>query len=101
MILESTIQAKIIKWLKSDGYFVTKLMGTSTNGIPDVLAIKDGRTIFIEVKRPGREAEPLQKYRMNELINKGVSAIVAHSVEDVIISIKNNQLNLKQINHDA
>ena len=87
MILESTIQAKIIKWLKSDGYFVTKLMGTSTNGIPDVLAIKDGRTLFVEVKRPGREADPLQEYRIKELNDYGVLAFVAHSVEEVKIRL--------------
>ena len=87
MILESSIQSKIIKWLKSDGYFVTKLMGTSTNGIPDVLAIKNGKTIFVEVKRPGRKAEPLQEYRMKELNMKGALAFVAHSVEETKIKI--------------
>ena len=89
MILESTIQSKIIKWLKSEGYFVTKLMGTSTNGIPDVMAIKDGRTLFVEVKRPGREADPLQAYRIQELINYGAIAFVAHSVEEVKANIDN------------
>jgi len=89
MILESTIQSKIIKWLKSDGYFVTKLMGTSTNGIPDVLAIKNGKTIFVEVKRPGRKAEPLQEYRMKELNMKGAFAFVAHSVEETKMKIYN------------
>ena len=87
MILESTIQTKIIKWLKSEGYFVTKLMGTSTNGIPDVLAIKDGRTLFVEVKRPGREADPIQAYRIKELNDYGVLAFVAHSVEEVKIRL--------------
>jgi len=87
MILESSIQSKIIKWLKSDGYFVTKLMGTSTNGIPDVLAIKNGKTIFVEVKRPGRKAEPLQDYRMKELNMKGALAFVAHSVEETKLKI--------------
>ena len=88
MILESTIQTKIIKWLKSEGYFVTKLMGTSTNGIPDVLAIKDGRTLFVEVKRPGREADPLQAYRIQELNDYGVLAFVSHSVEETKSRIK-------------
>jgi len=88
MILESTIQSKIIKWLKLEGYFVTKLMGTSTNGIPDVLAIKDGRTLFVEVKRPGRVADPLQLYRIQELNDYGVLAFVSHSVEETKSRIK-------------
>ncbi len=83
MVLESTIQARIIKWLKSEGYFVTKLIQTSTNGIPDLIAIRDGKTVFIEVKRPGRNAEPLQLYRIEELVSKGVAAFVAHSVEEI------------------
>ena len=87
MILESKIQSKIIKWLKSNGYFVTKLMGTSTNGIPDVLAIKDGRTLFVEVKRLKREADPIQAYRIKELNDYGVLAFVAHSVEEVKIRL--------------
>lgn len=65
--LESKIQARIIKRLEADGYYVVKLILTNKNGIPDLLLLKDGKASFIEVKRPGEKPRPLQEYRMKEL----------------------------------
>ena len=47
---ESSIQTAISKALTENGWFVVKIMMASKNGIPDLMAIKNGRTIFIEVK---------------------------------------------------
>ena len=84
MELESSIQLKIKKELQKRGYFVTKLIQTSTPGIPDLLAIKDGKSFFIEVKRPkvGVLSE-IQKYRIEELQSFGAIAIVAYSINDL------------------
>lgn len=84
-MLESVIQSNIIKYLKSNGWFTTKLIATSTAGIPDVLAIKDGRTVFFEVKQPGKKVKDggLQEYRIKELIKHGVEAYEVHSVNEV------------------
>lgn len=69
--LESKIQARIIKRLESEGYYVVKLILTSKNGIPDLLLLKDGKASFVEVKRPGKNPRPLQEYRINELRKLG------------------------------
>jgi Holliday junction resolvase len=66
-MLESKIQTKIKKKLELNGFFVTKLIKTSTNGIPDLLAVKDGKATFIEVKRPDGVLSELQKLRIKEL----------------------------------
>lgn len=83
-MLESQIQNKIKTELVKAGYFVTKLIQTTSAGIPDLLAIKDGKAFFIEVKRPkvGVISE-LQKYRIKELKDKGAVAVIAYSVEDI------------------
>lgn len=65
--LESKIQARIIKRLEAQGYYVVKLILTNKPGIPDLLLLKDGKASFIEVKRPGEKLRVLQQYRMNEL----------------------------------
>lgn len=65
--LESKIQARIIKRLEAQGYYVVKLILTNKPGIPDLLLLKDGEASFIEVKRPGEKPRVLQQYRMNEL----------------------------------
>lgn len=70
-MLESNIQTKIKKKLESQGYLVIKLVRTSCNGIPDLIALKDGKTIFIEVKQPNGVLSELQKLRIKQLTDLG------------------------------
>ncbi len=86
--LESCIQREIMTYLERCGWYVIKLIQTNKNGIVDLEAIKNGQVIFIEVKRPGEEAKPLQVYRLKELTDKGVLAFVAHSIEEVKTTLK-------------
>ncbi len=74
---EQQIQAKRIKELEADGYFVLKLMRTNKNGIPDLLAIpKDSDVLFCEVKRPDGRLTKLQQYRIKELNQHGIKTEV-------------------------
>ena len=75
-MLEKNIQTKIKKKLELEGYFVTKLIKTSTNGIPDLLAIKDGKATFIEVKQPTGVLSELQKLRIKELERYGCDVFI-------------------------
>ena len=65
--LESKIQARIIKRLEAQGYYVVKLILTNKNGIPDLLVLKDGKAFFVEVKRPGEKPRPLQGRQRNQI----------------------------------
>lgn len=71
-MLEQQIQKKIIKKLEADGYIVIKLIKTNLNGIPDLLAIKDNKPLFIEVKQPNGKLSELQKIRIEQLKEKGI-----------------------------
>ena len=74
---EQQIQAKIIKKLEAQGYYVIKLVQTNKPGIPDLIAIpRDSNVEFIEVKRPGNKPNPLQVYRMKELKEHGIKSSV-------------------------
>jgi hypothetical protein len=74
---EQQIQAKIIKKLEAQGYYVIKLVQTNKPGIPDLIAIpRDSNVEFIEVKRPGKKPSPLQVYRMKELNEHGIKSSV-------------------------
>lgn len=75
---EKTIQTELIKKLKHQGYFVTKLIKTSTNGIGDVLALKDGTATIYEAKRADGKLSELQQYRIDELKTYGVTTIVVY-----------------------
>jgi hypothetical protein len=74
---EQQIQAKIIKKLEAQDYYVIKLVQTNKPGIPDLIAIpRDSNVEFIEVKRPGKKPSPLQVYRMKELNEHGIKSSV-------------------------
>lgn len=73
---EQQIQSKIIKQLERDGFFVVKLIKTNKTGIPDLLAVKPKRTIFIEVKQEHGKLSEIQKYRINELRAKGIETYI-------------------------
>ena len=81
--LESVVQREIIAYLEPKGWFVVKLIQTNKNGIPDLLCIRKGTCMFIEVKRAPARARPLQVYRMNELTKHGAKAFVVHSVNEL------------------
>jgi Holliday junction resolvase len=68
---EQQIQAKRIKQLEAEGYYVLKLIKTSKNGIPDLIAIKEGEILFSEIKTPKGKLSEIQKYRMKELESYG------------------------------
>ena len=80
-MLESKVQAKIIKHLLDNGWFVTKIIQTSTNGFPDIHALKGGRPLYIETKQQGKKAAPLQEYRIKQLTNAGGVAFCCDSFE--------------------
>lgn len=82
-MLEKNIQAAIIKQLEKSGWLVIKLIQTTMNGIPDLLALRDGTAVFIEVKRPGGKVSPLQTFRIEQIKEKHFQVIVAYHQSDV------------------
>ena len=82
--LESTIQSKILKYLrKIPNTYTMKLSDRWTSGYPDVLHIKDGRAYFFEVKTPTGKKQPLQIFTIAELRKAGAQAHFVTSLEEV------------------
>ena len=74
---ESKYQAKIIKQMEKDGWYVIKLIVTNKNGIPDLVCFRNKdklEVIFIEVKGEKTKVSKLQEYRIKELKQHGFSA---------------------------
>lgn len=80
---EQKLQTKIKQRLESHGWFVTKLMKTSTNGIPDLLCLRKGLAVFLEVKTEDGVVSQLQQFMIDKLKRNGFHARVVRSVEDV------------------
>lgn len=83
--MESQIQAAIKAKFERAGWIVVKLIQTNYNGIPDLMCLKMGKTVFVEVKQPNREPTPLQEFRHTELTNQGFQVFVLTSDKDLII----------------
>lgn len=81
---ESAIVVRIVAALKKRGCFVIKLHGgpMQRSGLPDLLVLLDGRAVFLEVKRPGEQATPLQVHTLRLLRVVGAVAEVVTSVEE-------------------
>jgi Holliday junction resolvase len=70
----SAYQTKIKKQFKELGYTVLKVIKLSDSGYPDLLALKDGKAIWIEVKEKTDTLKPLQKLRIAKLRQLGFDA---------------------------
>ena len=55
---EAYVQSKLIDGLTQRGWLARKVTSPSRNGIPDVVAARDGRVIWMEVKRDGDRKGP-------------------------------------------
>lgn len=82
-MLEKHIQSAIRDRLKAKGYLVVKLVVTSMFGIPDLMAIKDGSVVFIEVKQPGKKPTDLQVATHVKLRRAGAKVLLASSIADI------------------
>lgn len=62
------------------------------SGVPDLLCVKHGRAVFLEVKRPGQKLRPLQVQRMKEIRDVGgaVAEVVTSKGEAERILDENN-----------
>ena len=80
----SNFQTKIIKEYEANGYYVINLIKTNKNGIPDLLAIKDGQIEFIECKEKNDSLKTLQKFRIDQLNKLNINAKCLQDEKGVI-----------------
>ena len=82
-ILESSIERKVCKWAEDErGIRNIKVKADGKRGYPDRLFfIPGGKPLFIEFKKPGEVAGPLQKYIHRILRKLGYEVKVCDSEE--------------------
>lgn len=80
---ESIMQKKIIQCLERKGWYVIKLIQTNKNGIADLCVLKNGFTIFIEIKRIGQKPTLLQLFRAKELAQQKIETLIVHTIKDI------------------
>ena len=87
-MLESKIEKDSVAEAKKYGWFSFKVVSPNFRGAPDRAFIKDGMTVYIELKQLGKKPTALQS-KVHEIFRQyGVTVHVARSVEDVIEILK-------------
>lgn len=86
MTPEGKVLASLIRELKRRGVWYLKTHGSALqrSGIPDLILIDNGRTLWVEVKAPGKEPSRIQLHRRNQIQEHGGEAFVVDKVEELI-----------------
>lgn len=96
---ETAVRRQIQDYLRWNGWTVLyHLQGLgSYRGMSDLQALKGGRSVFIEVKRPGGRQSEVQKKFQETVEAAGFEYVLAKSVEDVEHLSEEKQLSLDKI----
>lgn len=91
---ESGLVKKILAYLRAQGFWARKNHGGrfTDAGLPDILAVKDGRAYFFEVKTEAGRATEIQIHTIEKLRAAGAVAEIVRSVEDVQCALTGSPL---------
>lgn len=81
---ESAVEKAIVSYAKDNGMLTLKLNGSGDRGKPDRWFGFAGRSLFLEIKRPGERPEPLQFWWFRQLKGSGFTADWCDNVADGI-----------------
>lgn len=87
-VKESDLQADIIEHAHIRGWFCQKVQFVGRRGCQDVVAIRGGRTVWIEVKRPGKEPTKQQARVAREMKEKGAEVYAVDNLIDAKVILK-------------
>ena len=85
-ISENLIKRQVKDYLDLRGYFHFHLLAGigAFLGAPDIIAIKNNRVLFLEIKRPGgKQSEHQRKFQLN-IEGQGGEYYIVESLEDLI-----------------
>ena len=69
---ESVIEREFVKAVRKAGGIAYKLTSQTANGLPDRLVLfPPAKTVFVELKAPGKMMRPLQRKRRYQLMKLG------------------------------
>ena len=81
---EKQVERRLKNQVEKRGGKALKFVSPGIRGVPDRIVLLPGaRTIFVELKAPGEEMEPLQRKRAAELRALGFSVYCLDSFEAV------------------
>lgn len=81
---ESTLERMLVSEVKKIGGRALKWVSPGNNGVPDrIVLLPNGRTVYVEMKAPGKPLQPLQKWWANKLKGMGHKHYLLDSEDDI------------------
>lgn len=85
---ESTLERRLVREVKDIGGLALKWTSPGNRGVPDRLVIlPNGRTIYVEMKAPGKPLQPLQAKWARTLRGMGHRVYKIDSHDDIDLFI--------------
>jgi hypothetical protein len=81
-ILEREVERPAKDFAEEHDWWVAKFVSPGRRGVPDDVFIRDGRVLFIEFKRPGKDLRPQQRKRIREMREHGAEVHVIDNLAD-------------------
>ena len=85
-VTENDVKCAVKQLLSIKGYFhfpILQGLGAK-RGIPDIIAIKNNRVLFLEIKRPGGKLTEHQQQFQADINGQGGEYYVIKSLDDLI-----------------
>lgn len=76
---EGIIEDYLINQAKKNKMLCYKFVSPGENGVPDRIVIYNGYVVFVELKKPGEDARPLQKAVIKKMKSRGAEVHVIDS----------------------
>ena len=81
---ENVIEAEFVKAVQAAGGVAYKLTSQTANGLPDRLVLFfPTKTVFVELKAPGKMLRPLQRKRRSQLMDLGFPVLCVDRLEQI------------------
>jgi hypothetical protein len=91
-MLESEVERQVTAYAKSHDCLTYKLNGQGERGKPDRLILRNGKSLFLELKRPGKQPTLLQWHHIRKLRAQGFNAEWANTVPTALKHINQHLL---------
>jgi len=80
--LEATIEKECCRRAETAGWWHRKVQWVGSRDAPDRVFIRDGQTVWVEFKAPGKVPRPTQAREHKEMREAGATVLVIDDVDD-------------------
>lgn len=90
-LLEKDIEGAVCRWARANGWLVRKYVSVNQRSVPDRIFMKNGRTLFVEFKAPGKMVTRLQAREHRLMMEHEVRVEVIDNIDEGIWLLESSE----------